>query len=113
MNKSINIKKFINLAKALAKENIIVEYQTDWSKTTLDGSYALSDRPYIGSGNYNGVEGWYFKRNSDDNFTNSEKKTIKQILLKRGFKCKGIHDYEVEWDGDRSYRPSISFILNN
>tara|TARA_Y100000996_G_C22491021_1_gene630202 strand:+ start:144 stop:485 length:342 start_codon:yes stop_codon:yes gene_type:complete len=113
MNKGIHLNKFKTLAKDLIKENIIVEFQTDWSKTTLDGSYALSDRPYIGSGNYNGVEGWYFKRNSDDNFTNSEKKTIKQILLKRGFKCKGIHDYEVEWDGDRSYRPSISFILNN
>ena len=25
---------------------------------------------------------------------------------------KGIDDYEVEWDNDRSYRPTINFILN-
>ena len=111
MNKSVNIKKFKTLAKALVKENIIVEYQTDWSKS-VDGSYALSDRPYIGSGNYNGVEGWYFKKNSDKNFTAKEKKKIKEILLKKGFKCKGFSDYEVEWDNDRSYRPTFSFIFN-
>ena len=113
MNKSIHLNKFKTLAKDLIKENIIVEFQTDWSKTTSDGDYALSDRPYIGSGNYNGVEGWYFKRNCNDNFTNSEKKKIKQVLSKRGFKCKGIYDYEVEWDGDRDHRPHISFVLNN
>lgn len=113
MDKGIHIKKFQTLAKDLIKKDIMVEFQRDWSKTYSDGTYALSDKPYIGSGNYNGVEGWYFRRNSDKNFTNSEKKTIKQILLKRGFKCKGIDDYEVEWDGDRAYRPSISFILNN
>ena len=112
MNKSININKFKTLASALVKENIIVEFQTDWSKTCIDGSYGLSDKPYIGSGNYNGVEGWYFKRNSDTNFTNKEKKIIKEILLKKGFKCKGISNYEVEHDNDRSYRPTINFILN-
>lgn len=112
MNKSININKFKTLAKNLVKENIIVEFQTDWSKTCIDGSYGLSDKPYIGSGTYNGIEGWYFRRNSNINFTSKEKKTIKEVLLKKGFKCKGISDYEVEYDNDRSYYPTISFIKN-
>ena len=64
----------------LVKENIIVEYQTDWSKS-VDGSYALSDRPYIGSGNYNGVEGWYFKRNSNKNLFLNSKLSCKILAL--------------------------------
>ena len=50
--------------------------------------------------------------NINTNYTNKEKKTIKEVLLSKGFKCKGIDDYEVEWDNDRSYPPSISFINN-
>ena len=39
-----------------------------------------------------------------------EKKLIRETLKKRGWKCKGISDYEVEFDNDRSYKPNISFI---
>ena len=45
-------------------------------------------------------------------FTPKQKKLIKEILLKKGFKCKSISDYEVEWDGERSYSPTIGFINN-
>ena len=47
-----------------------------------------------------------------NNFTPKEKKLIKETLLSKGFKCKSIDDYEIEWDNDRSYSPSFSFILN-
>ena len=30
---------------------------------------------------------------------------------KKKFKVVSIDDYEVEWDDDRSYNPSINFIL--
>ena len=113
MDKKINVNRFKTLAKDLLKENIVVDFQTDWSKTNLDGTWGVTDTPRIGSGMYNGIPGWYFRRNCNDNFTSSQRKKIKEILLKRGFKCKGISDYEVEWDGDRSYPPSISFILND
>lgn len=108
MNKAINKNRFKTLGKELAKNGIEIQYMIDWS----DPGMSYTDQPYLGSGNYNGVEGWYFRKGGNVNYTNKEKKTIKEILIKKGFKCKGINDYEVEWDGDRSYSPSINFILN-
>ena len=71
----------------------------------------MTDQPYLGSGTYNGIQGWYFTKTDNVNWSVKEKKTIREILKKKGYKCKGIDDYEIEWDGDRSYSPSISFIL--
>ena len=93
MNLKINKNRFKTLGKELAKNGINIKYMVDWS----DPERSYTDQPYLGSGTYNGIE---------------EKKLIKEILLKRGFKFKGIDDYEVEWDNDRSYPPSISFINN-
>jgi hypothetical protein len=111
MIKTINKNRFKTLAKALAKVGIDIDYQINWSES-VNGSIKYTDQPRLGSGNYNGIEGWYFTKNDNVNYTNKEKKLIKEVLLNKGFKCKGIDDYEVEWDNDRSYRPTISFILN-
>ncbi len=107
MNKTLSKNRFKTLGKALAKNNINIDYMVDWSR---ESDY--TDQPRLGNGNYNGIEGWYFTKNNNINFTNKEKKLIKETLLKKGFKCKGVSDYEVEFDNDRSYRPTISFILN-
>ena len=112
MIKTISKNRFKSLASALLKENIVVDYQINWSMTTTSGDYGYTDQPRIGSGTYNGIDGWYFTRNCNDNFTPKQKKLIKEILLKKGFKCKSISDYEVEFGGDGSYRPTISFINN-
>ena len=108
MHKTVSKNRFKTLGKALAKNGIDIDYMVDWASGSMD----KTDQPRLGNGNYNGIEGWYFTRNCNDNFTPKQKKLIKEILLKRGFKCKGIDDYEVEWDGDRSYPPTISFINN-
>ena len=88
-----------------------IEYQVDGS-ASVGGSIQHTDQPRLGSGNYNGIEGWYFTKDNKTNYTNKEKKLIRDTLLSKGFKSKGISDYEVEFDNDRSYRPNISFILN-
>ena len=111
MIKTISKNRFKSLASALLKENIVVDYQIDWSES-VGGPIKHTDQPRLGSGTYNGIDGWYFTRNCNDNFTPKQKKLIKEILLKKGFKCKSISDYEVEFGGDRSYRPTISFINN-
>ena len=111
MNKTINKNKFKTLAKTLAKNGIEVEYQIDWSNS-IGGPIKYTDQPRLGSGTYNGIEGWYFTKNNNNNYSNKEKKLIKEVLLSKGFKCKGVNDYEIEFDNDRSYRPTISFILN-
>tara|TARA_Y100001972_G_scaffold105245_1_gene132678 strand:- start:432 stop:770 length:339 start_codon:yes stop_codon:yes gene_type:complete len=111
MNKTLNKNRFKTLGKALAKVGIDIDYQTDWSES-VNGNIQYTDQPRLGSSNYNGIEGWYFTKSNNTNYTNKEKKIIKETLLNKGFKCKSIDDYEVEWDDDRSYRPTISFILN-
>ena len=111
MNKVINKNRFATLGKALAKVGIDIDYQINWSES-INVNIQYTDQPRLGSGNYNGKEGWYFTKNNNTNYTKKEKKIIKETLLSRGFKCKGIDDYEVEWDNDRTYRPTINFILN-
>tara|TARA_Y100000114_G_scaffold84787_1_gene78301 strand:- start:591 stop:929 length:339 start_codon:yes stop_codon:yes gene_type:complete len=111
MNKVINKNRLVTLAKALAKVGIDIDYQINWSES-INGNIKYTEQPRLGSGNYNGIEGWYFTKNDNTNYTKKEKKIIKETLLSKGFKCKGIDDYEVEWDNDRSYRPTINFILN-
>ena len=108
MNKTVNKNKFKTLGKELSKNGIEIKYMVDWS----DPERSHTDQPYLGSGNYNGIEGWYFTKDNSKNWSAKQKKTIREVLKKKGFKCKGINDYEVEYDNDRSYLPSISFILN-
>tara|TARA_R100001591_G_scaffold104292_1_gene111884 strand:- start:39 stop:377 length:339 start_codon:yes stop_codon:yes gene_type:complete len=111
MNKTISKNRFKTLAKTLAKNGIEIDYQIDWSES-IGGPIKYTDQPRLGSGTYSGIEGWYFTKNNNINYTNKEKKLIKEVLLNKGFKCKGIDDYEIEFDNDRSYRPTISFINN-
>ena len=111
MNKTISKNRFKTLGKALAKVGIEIDYQIDWSES-VGGPIKHTDQPRLGSGTYNGIDGWYFTKNNNVNYTNKEKKLIRETLLSKGFKCKGIDDYEVEFDNDRSYRATISFILN-
>ena len=111
MNKVINKNRLVTLGKALAKVGIDIDYQINWSES-INGNIQYTEQPRLGSGNYNGIEGWYFTKNDNINYTKKEKKIIKETLLSKGFKYKGIDDYEVEWDNDRSYRPTINFILN-
>ena len=111
MNKTISKNRFKTLGKALSKMGIGIDYQINWADS-VGREIQYTDQPRLGSGTYNGIDGWYFTRNCNDNFTPKQKKLIKEILLKKGFKCKSISDYEVEFGGDRSYRPTISFINN-
>ena len=111
MIKTLSKNRFKTLGKALAKVGIGIDYQINWAESVGSG-IKHTDQPRLGSGTYNGIEGWNFTKNNNTNYTNKEKKLIKETLLSKGFKCKGIDDYEVEFDNDRSYRPTISFINN-
>jgi len=97
MNKTLNKNRFKTLGKALSKVGIGIDYQVDWSES-VGGGIKYTDQPRLGSGNYNGIEGWYFTKDNKTNYTNKEKKIIRDTLLSKGFKSKGISDYEVEFD---------------
>ena len=107
MHKTVSKNRFKTLGKLLKENNIDVEYMTDWSSSMLHET----DQPRLGSFSSNGIPGWYFTKSNKNDFNNSEKKIIKDVFKSKGFKVVSISDYEVEWDNDRSYKPSINFIL--
>ena len=108
MHKTVSKNRFKTLGKLLAKNGIDISYMADWSSSMMHDT----DQPRLGSGNYNGIPRWYFTKSNRNDFNNSEKKIIKDVFKSKGFKVVSIDDYEVEWDNDRSYKPSINFILN-
>ena len=107
MHKTINKNRFKTLGKLLAKNGIDIDYMVDWSSSMMHDT----DQPRLGSFSSNGIPGWYFTKSNKNDFNNSEKKIIKDVFKSKGFKVVSISDYEVEWDNDRSYKPSINFIL--
>ena len=107
MHKTIGNARFKTLGKALAANGIDIDYMVDWAS----GSMSKTDQPRLGNGNYNGTEGWYFTKSNNNDFTTKERKLIKKTLLDKGFKCTSINDFENDIDDDRSWRPSIGFIL--
>ena len=111
MHKTVSINRFKTMAKLLAKNNIDIDYQFDWSGDALDG-LNYTDTPRLGSGNYNGIPGWYFTKADKNDFTNKEKSLIKKLFASKKFKVVSVNDGEMEFDDDRYFYPSISFILN-
>ena len=108
MHKTVSKDRFKTLGKLLAKNGIDIDYMADWSSSMMYDT----DQPRLGSFSSNGIPGWYFTKSNKNDFNNSEKKIIKDVFKSKGFKVVSISDYEVEWDNDRSYKPSINFILN-
>ena len=90
------IEKIKELALDLKINGIKVEYNTN-------------NDPYLGSSRSNGIEGYYFRKNDYLDFTKSEKIRIQELLLEYGFEVINISDYELEYDGDRAWKASISF----
>ena len=95
------------MAKLLAKNDISINYMVDWG-----GDMSETDQPRLGSGNYNGIPGWYFTKADKNDFTNKEKSLIKKLFASKKFKVVSVNDGEMEFDDDRYFYPSISFILN-
>jgi hypothetical protein len=111
MHKTVSINRFKTMAKLLLKNGINIDYQFDWSSDALDG-LNYTDTPRLGSGNYNGISGWYFTKANKIDFTNSEKYLIKKLFASKKFKVVSVNDGEMDVDDDRYFYPSISFILN-
>ena len=106
MHKTVSKNRFKTLAKLLAKNDISINYMVDWG-----GDMSETDQPRLGSGNYNGIPGWYFRKSDRNDFTTKEKKTIKDIFKCKDFKVVSVSDGEMEYDNDRYFYPTINFIL--
>ena len=73
------------VSREIIKEGINLEM--DWEFGDVDGGrgFIEKDYAYIGSGRYNFVDGFYFKRDDDQCFNSDEEKIITEILNKNGF----------------------------
>tara|TARA_B100000965_G_C19039178_1_gene518701 strand:- start:19 stop:351 length:333 start_codon:yes stop_codon:yes gene_type:complete len=108
------MKKSNKLVKQVSREIIAagVNLEMDYEFGDVGGERGIieKDYAYVGSGRYNGIEGFYFKRGDDQCFDNKEEKTITEILNKNGFEVDHFSPWEMEWDRDRSFRASVGFF---
>ena len=108
------MKKSPELVKQVSREIIAagVNLEMDWEFGDVDGGRGVieHDYAYVGSGRYNGIEGFYFKRGDDDCFNSEEEKAITEILNLHGFEVDHFSPWEMEYGGDRSYRASVGFF---
>ena len=110
MHKTVSINRFKTMAKLLLKNGINIDYQFDWSSDALDG-LNYTDTPRLGSGNYNGIPGWYFTKSNRNDWNDNEKFLIKELFTSKDFKVVSVSDGEMEFDNDRYFYPTINFTL--
>jgi hypothetical protein len=108
------MKKSNELVKQVSRKIIAegINLEIDWDFGDINDKRVIiqKDYAYIGSGRYNGVEGFYFNRADNYEFDNNEIRTIVEILNSHGFEVVHFSPFEIEWDGDRAHRASVSFI---
>ena len=102
------MKKSNELVKQVSREVIQegINLEMDWNFGEVYGKRGIieEDYAYIGSGRYNGVDGFYFKKGDDQCFDSEEQESITEILNLHGFKVIDFQPWEMEHGGDRSYR---------
>lgn len=108
MHKTVSKNRFKTMAKLLAKNDIGIDYMVNWG-----GDMNETDQPRLGSGNYNGIPGWYFTKSNKNDWNDNEKFLIKELFTSKKFKVVSINDGEMEFDNDRYFYPSINFILQD
>ena len=108
------MKKSNELVRQVSREIIQegINLEMDWNFGDVNGKRCIieEDYAYVGSGRYNGVDGFYFKRGDDQCFDSEEEKSITEILNLHGFKVIDFQPWEMEHDGDRFHRASVSFV---
>ena len=107
MKKSSELIK--QVSREIIKEGINLEMDYEFGDVNVAGGIIEEDYAYIGSGRYDGVDGFYFKRGDDDCFDGDEIQIVADILNKNGFEVFDFQPWEMEHDGDRFHRASVSF----
>mgnify|MGYP004362531351 FL=1 len=101
------------LVKQVSREIIQegINLEMDWNFGEVYGKRGIIEEDYakIGSGRYNGVDGFYFKRGDDQCFDSEEQESITEILNLHGFEVINFEPCEMEEGEDRFHRASVSF----
>jgi len=104
----------IELVKEVSKEILEsgINLEREWNFKDINGKRSYVEEFYskIRTGRYNGVDGFYFRRADSNDFTSEEKETITDILNENGFEVIDFEPWEMEWDGDRAWSASVSFV---
>ena len=106
MKKSPELVK--QVSREILKEGINLEMDYEFGDVNGKRGIVYKDYAYIGPGSYNGVEGFYFKRDDSECFNSDEEKIITEILNKNGFEV--AHFSIVESDDDRIWNASVGFV---
>jgi hypothetical protein len=104
---------FVALASILNTKGADVEMGIDNDYWKEHQEIKYTNIPYIGSGHYMGDEGFYFRAKRDFFGISLEELRDSFPINIDGYKfeCVSISEYEVEYDGDRSWPESIGFIV--
>ena len=104
---------FIALASILNTKGADVEMKSDFDHWKEHQEIKYTNIPYIGSGSYNGDEGFYFRAKC--NFFGLSLEQIRDSFPYNidgyKFECVSISEYET--DDDRSWSESVGFTVYN
>ena len=104
----------MELVKEVSKEILEagINLERAWDFKDVNGKRCIVEEFYskVRTGRYNGVDGFYFRRADSNDFSSEEKETITEILNENGFKVIDFEPWEMEWDGDRAWNASVSFV---
>ena len=98
------------VSREIIQEGINLEM--DWNFGDVNGKRGIIEENYakIGSGRYNGVDGFYFKKGDDQCFDSEEQESITEILNLHGYDVIYFEPCEMEEGEDRFHRASVSFV---
>lgn len=105
---------FVKLAKKMVECGVNVQFESDWEHWKQHSEIKYTEVPYIGSGWYNGRDGFYFKKRGLQDWSQNEMMEIKiafHNLQIDGYRLElqGIED--VEHDDDRIWNANFSFFV--
>ena len=104
---------FVKLAKKLVESGVNVEFESDFEHWKEYHEIKYTEVPYIGSGWYNGRDGFYFKKRGYSDWEYLEGEAIRSVhnMIIDGYRVE-IHDIQdVESDDDRLWNANFSFFL--
>jgi len=106
---------FVKLAKKMVECGVNVEFESDWEHWKEHREIKYTEVPYIGSGWYNGRDGFYFKKKGFHNWSESEEIKIQSVfenLQIDGYQLELNNIDDVDYDDDRIWNASFGFFVD-
>jgi hypothetical protein len=102
---------FIALASILNTKGADINMESDFDHWREHQEIKYTNVPYIGSGAYNGLEGFYFRARRDFFGISLEELKNSFPITIDGYKFECVSTSEFEVDDDRTWSESVGFII--